>query len=112
VPQRVLLQPTPLEYGLYRQQYNALVEDLKAEGVLVRVLPAKEERGIGTALGEVYDLVIQVGAVAGSIVSTAKLIASVRRRLRRHGNGGMGRRGKIYQANGDVHEFVYRDEDE
>jgi hypothetical protein len=113
VPQRVLLQPTPLEYGVYRQQYNALVDDLEAEGVLVRLLPAKEERGIGTTIGaEVYDLVIQVGAVAGSIVSTAKLIEIVRHRLRGHGNGGMERHGKIYQADGDVHEFVYRDEDE
>jgi len=114
VPQRVLLQPAPLEYGLYRQQYDALVEDLEAEGVLVRVLPAREERGLGTAIGaEVYDLVIHVGAFAGSIVSTAKLIEIVRRRLRgRQKRGIEQRRGKIYHANGDAHEFVYRDEDE
>jgi hypothetical protein len=113
VPQRVLLQPTPLEYGLYRKQYDALVDDLEAEGVLVRVLPTKEERDIETTIGaQVHDLVIQVGAVAGSIVSTAKLIEIVRHRLRGHRNGGIERHGTIYHANGDVHEFVYRDEDE
>ena len=39
VPERVLLQPSSQEYGLHRQQYDALVEDLEAQGALVRVLP-------------------------------------------------------------------------
>ena len=111
VPQQILLQPAPLEYGLHREQYDALVTDLEAEGVLVRVLPAVEERGVPENIAEVYDLVIQVGEVAGTVLSATKVIESVRRRLRGHAGRAEPRRGKIYLANGEEREFAYRDED-
>ena len=58
-----------------------------------------------------YDLTIQVGAVAGEIVGTAKLVEMVRRQLRRHdGREDEKRRGKIYLANGEEHEFIFGDE--
>ena len=41
MPLRILLRPSPLEYGRFREQYEALAEDLEGEGVLVRVLPAE-----------------------------------------------------------------------
>ena len=117
VPQRILLQPAPREYGTYRVQYDALVKDLEEEGVLVRVSPTIEERGIPTGIpangAEFYDLLIQVGAFAGTIVSTAKLIETVRRTLRGRKERGVDlRRAKIYLANGEEHEFSLGDEDE
>jgi hypothetical protein len=116
VPQQILLQPDRLEYGRYREQYEALAAELEGEGegVLVRVLPAMEERGLPTGtenIPEFYDLAIQVGAFAGAIVSTARLVQIVRGRLRgREGRDGEKRRAKIYLANGEEHEFIFGDE--
>jgi hypothetical protein len=114
LPERVLLQPSPAEYGLHRRQYDALVEDLEAEGVLVRVLPAVEEHVFPTStVGEFYDLVVHVGQVAGAIVGRPKLIEIVRRRLRgRESRRVEPRRGKVYLANGEEHEFILDAEDE
>ena len=64
---------------------------------------------MGEDAGVLYDLTIHVGEVAGEIVGTAKLIETVRGRLR----GGEGaeekRRAKIYFANGDEREFILGD---
>jgi hypothetical protein len=114
VPERVLLQPSPAEYGLYRRQYDALVKDLEAEGVLVRVLPAVEEHVFPTSTaGESYDLVVHVGQVAGVIVGSAQLIELMRGTLRgRERRRVEPRRGKVYLANGEEHEFALDAEDE
>jgi hypothetical protein len=42
VPLRILLRPNPPEYRLFREEYEALANDLEGEGVLVRLLPATE----------------------------------------------------------------------
>lgn len=106
MPERVLLQPSPQEYSLHRQQYDALIEDLEAEGVLVRVLPTEHVLPT-SATGQFYDLIVQVGEVASTIVG-ATLIEIVRRRLR----DGQPRLGKVYLANGEEHEFSLDAEDE
>ena len=98
-------------------QYDALVEDLAEEGVLVRVSSIIEERGIPTRApangAESYDLLIQVGAVAGTMVSTVKLVETVRRTLRgREERGVEPRRAKIYFASGEEREFSFGDGDE
>ncbi len=115
MPERVLIQPAPLEYGLYREQYDALIKDLEAEGVLVRVVPVGDAYDLPTsdfAAAETYDLVIQVGQVAGAIVGTPELIEIVRRRLRRlESQGAKPRRAKIYLANGEEDEFIVDGED-
>lgn len=86
MPQRVLIQPAPVEYGAFREEYDALVKDMEAGGVLVRVLPAVDRPDVPTGVPasrvDLYDLNIHVGAFAGAIVNTAKLIEIVRRRLR------------------------------
>jgi hypothetical protein len=114
MPQQILIQPAAREYGLHREQYQALATDLAGEGVLVRVVPAVEERGLRTGgsqnAGVSYDLTIQVGAVAGEIIGTAKLVEMVRGQLRRHdGREDEKRRGKIYLADGEEHAFVFGD---
>jgi prolyl-tRNA synthetase len=114
VPSRVLLQPAASEYALYRQQYQTLVGDLKAKGVLARVVPI-EKRGVaaGAAESQYYDLIIQVGEIAGAIVTYGTLVEIVRRRLKAHEVQlhMAPRRAKVYLASGDEHEFVL-DEDE
>ena len=117
MPQRILLQPAPREYGTHRVQYDALVKDLEEEGVLVRVSPIVEERRIPSGAPangtESYDLLIQVGAVAGTIVSTRKLVETVQRTMRGRGDRGVEpRRAKIYFASGEEREFSFGDGDE
>lgn len=114
MPQQILLQPARLEYGRYREQYEGLAADLAGEGVLVRLLPAVERLGVPTDttenIAEPYDLAIQVGAFAGEIVSTPKLIKIVRGRLRgREERDGEERRAKIYLASGEECEFLFGD---
>jgi hypothetical protein len=115
VPRQVLVLPAPLEFGLYREQYETLAEDLEGEGVLVRVVPAGEERGLSRAdstnAAEHYDLQIQVGSSAGAIVGTAKLVEIVRRRLRDREGRGAERVAKIYLANGEELEFSFGGEE-
>ena len=79
----VTLYPAPLEYSLHREQYDALMTDLEAEGFLVQVEPPIEERGGGTwnIAPEFYDLVIQVGGFSGAVLSIAALVAMVRAQL-------------------------------
>ena len=111
MPQQILLQPASGEYGLYREQYEAVAADLEREGVLVRVLPVTAiPKYDAENAAELYDLAIQVGSFAGTIVSNAKLVEIVRGRLRdREGQEGNERRAKIYLANGEEHAFVFGD---
>lgn len=117
MPLRILLRPSPLEYGRFREQYEALAEDLEGEGVLVRVLPADvHAHALPTSVSENgaanSDLVIQVGSSAGEIVGATRLVEIVRRSLRRHeGRGTTQRRAKIYLANGEEQEFILDAED-
>ena len=115
MPRQVLVQPAPLEFGLYREQYETLAEDLEGEGVLVRVVPAGEERGLSRGVSasadERYDLQIQVGSSAGAIVGTAKLVEIVRRRLRGREGRVAERVAKIYLANGEEFEFSFGGEE-
>jgi hypothetical protein len=109
VPERVLLQPAPLEYALHQEQYERLVEELEAKGVLVRVLAPLDTGGIPalSPAGEFYDLVVHVGEVAGAALSTVDLIAMVRRRLRDDGPPRTGqRRVKLYLHSGEEYEFT------
>ena len=113
VPLRILLRPNPSEYRLFREQYEALAEDLEGEGVLVRLLPAADvhaHAALPTSIpesgAENYDLVIQVGSSAGEIVGTTRLVEFVQLRLRGLEEPGIAlRRANIYLANGEKHEF-------
>jgi hypothetical protein len=109
MPERVLLQPAPLEYELHHDRYDALVDELEAQGVLVRLLPPAEARS-GAAPGEPYDLILHVGEVAGAIIGTANLIGIVRRCL--HGYAQRRRLAKLYLYNGEEREFSLDEEDE
>ena len=113
MPLRILLRPNPSEYRLFREQYEALAEDLEGEGVLVRLLPAADvhaHAALPTSIpesgAENYDLVIQVGSSAGEIVGTPRLVEFVQLRLRGLEEPGIAlRRANIYLASGEKHEF-------
>lgn len=113
MPLRILLRPNPSEYRRFREQYEELAEDLEEEGVLVRLLPTAEVHAhtahatsIWESGDEDYDLVIQVGPSAEEIVSTARLVEVVQRRLRGLEEPGTAlRRANIYLSNGEKHEF-------
>lgn len=102
MPERVLLQPSPLEYGLHRAQYDALVDELEGQGVLVRPV---EGRSFPESDGKFYDLVIHVGEVAGAIVGTAHLIRIIRGRLCGRQAHAMPRCAKLFLYDGEEHEF-------
>ena len=110
---RILLRPNPSEYRLFREQYEALAEDLEGEGVLVRLLPAAEVHAHAARPTSIWDrgaedddLAIQVGSSAGEIVGTARLVEFVQRRLQGQKEPGVAlRRANIYLANGEKHEF-------
>jgi len=106
MPERVLLQPSPLEYGSHQEQYNALRDELEGQGILVRLLAPVQQGSVQRPAGEFYDLRIHVGEVAGAIVGTANLIAIVRRKLRGQKQPrAMPRRAKLYLPTGEEREF-------
>ena len=104
MPDRVVLQPAPTEYGLHRRQYASLVQDLEAQGVRVRLLKPAEQSNLPTG-AEVYDLVILVGEIAGAIVGTDKLIELICHRLRGGEHPLAQRRAKMYLVDGGAREF-------
>jgi hypothetical protein len=110
LPERVLLLPTPLEYGLHQDKYDALRDELEGQGVLVRLLAPLESRGVPQN-GEFYDLVIHVGEIAGVTLGTAKLMATVQGRLRDGGEPLTGsRRAKLYLPDGEERVFNLSEE--
>ena len=107
MPERVLLQPAPLEYALHQGQYDRLVEELESKGVLVRMLAPLETGGVPSLppAGGNYDLVVHVGEVAGAILGTVELIALLQHRLREDEPPRTERRVKLYLHNGEEYEF-------
>jgi hypothetical protein len=115
VPNQVLLQPAPIEYGVHREQYDALISDLESEGVLVRVVAPVDERSGppgGVQQSEFYDLVIHVGEAVGALVSIGMLITMVQRRLHARREKRLEpRRAKLYLANGEEHVIDLGDDE-
>jgi hypothetical protein len=112
VPLRILLRPNHQEHERFRDEYEALAQDLEGEGVLVRLLPVADQHSVpaGTSPAEeqMYDLEIQVGSSAEEIVGTTRLIELVRRRLRgREKRAATLRRVKVFLASGEEHEFSF-----
>jgi N-dimethylarginine dimethylaminohydrolase len=99
-----------MEYGVHREQYDALVQVLEAHGVRVRLLPPAEQRSLPTG-AEAYDIVILVGEIAGAIVGTAKLVELIRQSLRGGERPRAQRRAKIYLVDGETHEFTLDSDD-
>ena len=115
MPERVLLQPARLEYGLHQEQYETLLDTLEGQGVLVRLLAPRMTEAIPSFPrgSEFYDLVVHVGEVAGATLGTANLIRLLRRELRDSAQRLPGPRlAKLYLQTGEVHEFDLDREDD
>jgi len=91
----------------HREEYEALVGDLAAEGFDAELEPPVDERSGSANLPPeaLFHLVIYVGTGAGAAVNVARLVSMVQRRLRQQREGGRERRGVIYLENGETHEF-------
>jgi hypothetical protein len=105
MPNRILIQPSAREYGSHRKQYETLAAELERKDVLVRIASPSEDRTAwASEPGEVYDLVIHVGEVAGAILDASELIALVRERLHDPTDVGK-RRATLYLADGEKRVF-------
>lgn len=78
-----MLEPAPVEYGLHRGQYDALVRDLDASGFRVRLDRRRSAyRNIGTTtFGTFYDLIVRLDADAAGTVDLDDLIERVQQLL-------------------------------
>ena len=108
MPERVLLQPSPLEYGSHQEQYDALRDELEGQGILVRLLAPVQQGSVQLSAREFCDLRIHVGAIVG----TANLIRIVRRKLRGQEQPRLPRRAKLYLPTGEEHEFSLDEDNE
>jgi hypothetical protein len=48
---RIVLEPKPMELGLHREQYDALVAELRAEGKAVALVSPEETRSVPSVPG-------------------------------------------------------------
>jgi hypothetical protein len=69
-----VLEPAPLEYGVYRAKYGSLVRELEEVGFRVRLNSRRTAYRSTMAFGTFYDLVIRV-----STDSDTKLVALIER---------------------------------
>jgi hypothetical protein len=108
--QRIVLQPSPMERGLFQDQYDALIEDLREQGYDVELEVPIETRGVPEAQW-MYDLTVHVGEVAKDALAVGALVAILRKHLRgKIGRRGSTRRGCIYLPNDERHLFDMPDE--
>jgi hypothetical protein len=102
---QIVLRPSPIELGLFPEQYDALVADLKAEGYEVELVDEFiERRSFPIDPETLYNLVVQVRESPEYPLVVGALIVMIQKRLR----GKIGKRprtGKLYLADGQEHRF-------
>ena len=90
---------------MFREQYDALVADLEAQGLDVE-LAAPEELRPGLPEPETrYSVSVYMGQVAGTLLSVGVLVGTLRQHLRGRATRNRPRRGCIQLADGQKHEF-------
>src|SRR4051812_17630921 len=75
---RIRLEPTSREFFLHRDEYDALVAELRAQGHEVELAQTLSRKHLGT--DQIYDLVVYV-ADEGKDVATKALLAWLGKRL-------------------------------
>lgn len=104
----VVLKPSFIEWGLYRDDYLGLARELEVEGVIVELVRPEggpEWRNIDpTTARDLYDVVVSIGRIAQSVLGISDLVDRIRLRLRDPGREEE-RIGVIYLADGTKHEF-------
>ena len=101
----MFLRPSPLELDAFRDQYDALVADLEAQGLEVEVVAPEEYRSGLPEQDNRYSVSVYVGEAAATVQSVGVLVGTLRKHL--HGGGARrrARRGCIQLPNGQKHEF-------
>jgi hypothetical protein len=113
---RITLRPSPHELMLHREQYVALIDDLKADGYDVELVQPDETRDVWQIWqldpATAYSLTVEVWDATKPIVY-GLLISVITDRLRTKRRKGKdpARRGRIILPNGDEHEFDLPRED-
>ncbi len=101
---RMFLRPSSLELDAFRDQYDALVADLEAQGLEVELVGPEEYRSGLPEYDRRYSVSVYVGQTAATLHSVGVLVGTVREHLR----GGARRRarlGCIQLPDGQKHEF-------
>jgi hypothetical protein len=102
---RVEIEPLPMELGLHREQYEALVRELEQSGYDVELIPPEELRSGGSSLAvEVADVTLRVIGAFGGLKAAVE-IASMARRHLRSPHDTRTRLGLIHLPDGSDHEF-------
>jgi hypothetical protein len=102
---RIVIRPSALELGLFREQYEGVVAELEAQGLDVELVGPEELRsGLPEPEGR-YNVSVYVGQVAGTLLSAGVLVGTLRKHLRGKGTRSRARRGCIQLADGQKHEF-------
>src|SRR5438876_9931003 len=101
----VTLEPRFYELGPFGAQYEALLQDLEGQGILVAIEREVEERGAGEIPHTAWDLAVHLGddattALLGAII--AALLARLRGKAWLGPNRGKARRVEIYGPRGEL----------
>jgi hypothetical protein len=102
---RIVLRPSAVELGTFREQYDALVADLEAQDFDVEVVAPEEYRSGLPDPESVYNVSVYVGKVAGTLLSEGVLVGTLRKHLRGKVTPSRVRRGCIVFPDGQKHEF-------
>jgi hypothetical protein len=100
----MFLRPSPVELDVFRDQYDALVADLEAQGMDVELVGPDEYRSGLPEQDRRYSILVYVGQAAGTVQSVGVLVGTLRKHLR-GGTRSRTRRGCIQLADGQKHEF-------
>jgi hypothetical protein len=99
----MVLEPAPIEYGLYRAQYGSLVRELEEIGFRVRLNSRRTAYRSTTAFGTFYDLVIRLNTDSGANLDA--LIEHIQHLLSSDTLPGTPRMGKVMLDDGTEHAF-------
>jgi hypothetical protein len=102
---RIVLRPSAVELGTFREQYDALVAELEAQGLDVELVAPEEYRPGLPDPESVYNVSVYVAKVAGTLLSESVLVGTLRKHLRGRVIRSRVRRGCILFPDGQKHEF-------
>ena len=102
---RILLRPSAVELGTFREQYDALVAELVEQGFDVELVAPEEYRPGLPEPGSLYNVEVHVGKAAETVSSEGVLVGTMRKHLRGRLSRSRDRRGCIIFPDGQKHDF-------
>ncbi len=102
---RIVLRPSAVELGTFREQYDGLVAELETQGLDVELVAPEEYRSGLPDPDSLYNVSVYVGQVAGTLLSEGVLVGTLRKHLRGRLARSRARRGCIVFPDGQKHEF-------